>query len=68
MIYEISSKTVHRALLYPNYLSWGSLDFVLEKLEKMIDNLDPNDTRLETNITRLENEGKLCIVPSKWYV
>jgi hypothetical protein len=68
MIYEISSKTVHRALPYPNYLSWGSLEFVLDKLKKMIDNLDPNDTILKTIITKLENEGKLRIVPSKWHL
>jgi hypothetical protein len=37
---------------------------VLDELKKMPDNLDPNDTI----ITKLENEGKLRIVPSKWYI
>lgn len=68
MIYEISSKTVHRALPYPNYMSWGSLEFVLDKLKKMMDNLDPNDARLQTIIAKLENEGKLHIVTSKWHI
>jgi hypothetical protein len=67
-IYRVSSRTVHRAIPYPNYLSWGSLAFVLDKLENMIDNLNPNDTRLQTIITKLQNEGKLCIVPSSWYI
>jgi hypothetical protein len=68
VIYGISSKTVHRALPYPNYLSWGSLEFVLDKLRKMIDHLDPNDIRLQTTITKLKNEGKLRIVNSKWHM
>jgi hypothetical protein len=56
-IYRVSSRTVHRAIPYPNYLSWGSLEFVLDKLKNMIDNLDPNDTRLQNIITKLESEG-----------
>lgn len=68
MIYEISSKTVHRALPYPNYMSWGSLEFALDKLKKIIATLDPNDTRLQTIIAKLENEGKLRIVTSNWHI
>jgi hypothetical protein len=67
-IYRVSSRTIHRALPYPNYLSWGSLTFVLDRLEKMIDNLDPNDSRLGSVIARLQSEGKLCIVSSSWYI
>lgn len=67
MIYEISSLTVHKVIPIPNYISWASWMFVLDRLEKNIDNLNPMDTKLESIITKLENEGKVRIVPSKWY-
>jgi hypothetical protein len=66
-VYEVSSRTVHRAIPVANYLSWGSWMFVLDTLRKNIDNLNPLDTRLENTMKKLENERKLCIVPSKWY-
>jgi hypothetical protein len=67
-IYRVSSRTVHRAIPYPNYLSWGSSEFVLDKLKNMIDNLDPNDTRLQNIITKLKSEGIIRVVPSTWYI
>lgn len=67
MIYNMSSKTLHRAIPTANYLAWGSLRFVLNTLEKKINGLNPKDAKLERIITKLKNEGKLCIVPSKWY-
>lgn len=66
-IYSMSSRTVHRAIPTPNYLSWGSFTFVLDTLENKINDLDPEDKKLENTISKLETEGKLRIVPSKWY-
>jgi hypothetical protein len=65
MIYEVSSRTIHRAIPIANYLSWGSLRFVLDTLVKKIDNLNPMDTKLDSVITNLKNEGKLLVVPPK---
>jgi hypothetical protein len=66
-IYSLSSMTVHRAIPIANYLNWGSLTFVLDTLEKRINDLDPVDEKLENIMSELESNGKLLIVPSKWY-
>jgi hypothetical protein len=68
MVYKVSSRTVHRAIPVANYLSWGSWMFVFEMLRKKIDNLNPTDARLENTMKKLENEGKLRIVSSTWYM
>jgi hypothetical protein len=68
MVYEVSSKTVHRAIPVANYLSWGSWIFMFETLRKNIDNLNPTDARLENTMKKLENEGKLRIVPLRLYI
>ncbi len=61
-IYDMSSKTVHRAISYPNYISWGCFSFVTEELEKTIRKLNPDDVKLENIIVQLQNEEKLCLV------
>ncbi len=63
-IYDMSSKTVHRAISYPNYLSWGCFSFVTEALEKRINKLNPDDLKLENIIVRLQNEKKLRLIGS----
>jgi hypothetical protein len=66
-IYFMSSRTVHRAIPTANYLSWGSSIFVLDTLEKKINDLDPEDKKLENTISKLKSRGRLLLVPSKWY-
>jgi len=61
-IYDMSSKTVHRAISYPNYISWGCYSFVTEALEKTIGKLNPDNVKLENIIVRLQNEEKLCLI------
>jgi len=61
-IYAMSSKTIHRAISYPNYISWGCYSFVTEELEKTIGKLNPADMKLENIIVRLQNEEKLCLI------
>jgi hypothetical protein len=54
----------------------NELEFLLQECFKTIDNfrgpkqIKENDARVafDTIITKLENEGKLRIVPSKWYI
>jgi hypothetical protein len=60
-IYSMSSKTIHRALSQPNYISWGCLNFSIEQLEKMVNNLSPEEPKLKTLIEELINEEKLCL-------
>ena len=61
-IYSMSSKAIHRAISYPNYISWGCFSFVTEELEKTIGRLNPDDAKLENIILRLQNEEKLCLI------
>ena len=61
-IYSMSSKAIHRAISYPNYISWGCFSFVKEELEKTIERLNPDDVKLENIILQLQNEEKLCII------
>jgi hypothetical protein len=61
-IYDMSGKTVHRAISYPNYISWGCYSFVTEALEKTIGKLNPGDVRLENIIVKLQNEEKLRLL------
>jgi hypothetical protein len=61
-IYSMSSKAIHRAISYPNYISWGCFSFVTEELEKTIGRLNPNDEKLENIIHQLQNEEKLCLI------
>jgi hypothetical protein len=68
MIYGMSSRTVHRAIPVANYLSWGSLMFVLNTLQGKLDSLNPEDAKLESVIAKLKNEGKLVVITSKWYL
>jgi hypothetical protein len=58
----MSSKAIHQAISYPNYISWGCFSFVTEELEKTISRLNPDDVKLESIILQLENEEKLCII------
>jgi hypothetical protein len=67
MIYDVSSMKVHRAIPTANYLSWGSWMFILDTLEKKIRNLNPTDVRLENTMKKLEDKGKLRIVPLALY-
>jgi hypothetical protein len=60
-IYSMSSKTIHRALSQPNYISWGCLWFSIEQLEKMVDNLSPDEPKLKTLIEELIDDEKLCL-------
>jgi hypothetical protein len=60
-IYSMSSKTIHRALSQPNYISWGSLWFSIEQLEKMMSNLSPDEPKLRTLIHELIDDEKLCL-------
>jgi hypothetical protein len=60
-IHTMSSKASHRAISYPNYISWGCFSFVTEELEKTINILNPDDVKLESIILQLQNEEKLCI-------
>jgi hypothetical protein len=68
MTYEASSRRLHRAIQTENYVSWGSWMFMLDTLEKKINDLNPQDPRLENIMKQLEKEGKLCIVPTRLYV
>jgi hypothetical protein len=61
-IYDMSSKTVHRAISYPNYISWGCYSFVTEALEKAIAKLNPHDVQLENILIQLQNEEKLSLI------
>lgn len=61
-ICDMSSKTVHRAISYPNYISWGCYSFVTETIEKTIGKLNPGDVKLENIIVHLQNEEKLCLI------
>jgi hypothetical protein len=61
-IYAMSSKTVHRAISYPNYISWGCFSFVTEAIEKTMGKLNPDDVKLENIIVQLQNEDKLNII------
>jgi len=58
----MSSKTVYRAISYPNYISWGCYSFVTEALENTIGKLNPDNVKLENIIVRLQNEEKLCLI------
>ena len=60
-IYSMSSKTIHRALSQPNYISWGCLSFSIEQLEKMVDNLSPEEPKLKSLIRELIDDEKLCL-------
>ena len=60
-IYNMSSKTIHRALSQPNYISLGCLGFSIEQLEKMIDNLPAEEPKLKDLVNELINEEKLCL-------
>jgi hypothetical protein len=62
IIYSLSSKTIHRALAQPNYISWGCLWFVMEELEKLIDNLSPEEPNLKDLIKELINEEKIRLL------
>ncbi|MGB8934848.1 MAG: hypothetical protein WCC17_07060 [Candidatus Nitrosopolaris sp.] len=61
-IYAMSSKAIHRAISYPNYISWGCFSFATEELEKTIDRLNPDDAILENIILQLQNEEKICLI------
>jgi len=61
-IFDMSSKTIHLAISYPNYLSWGCFSFVTEAIEKTINKLNPDDLKLENTIVRLQNEEKLSLI------
>jgi hypothetical protein len=61
-IYSMSSKAIHQAISYPNYISWGCFSFVTEELEKTIGRLNPDDVKLENIILQLRNEEKLCLI------
>jgi hypothetical protein len=61
-IYSMSSKAIHRAISYPNYISWGCFSFVTQELEKTIDSLNPGDVKLENIILQLQDEEKLCLI------
>jgi len=61
-IYSMSCDTLHRAISYPNYISWGCFSLVREELEKMIDKLKPDSVNLENVIAQLQNDKKLCII------
>lgn len=60
-IYSISSRTIHRAIPQPTYISWASLSFIMEKLERMIGSLLPADSKLADLTARLISEKKLCV-------
>jgi hypothetical protein len=61
--YAMSSKTIHRAISQPNYISWGSLLFGMDELEKMISALKPDDPKLKELITELADEEKIRFFP-----
>jgi len=61
-IYSMSCDTLHRAISYPNYISWGCFSLVREELEKMIGKLKPDSVNLENVIAQLQNDEKLCII------
>jgi hypothetical protein len=58
----MASNAIHRAISYPNYISWGCFSFVTDELEKTIGRLNPDDVKLEDIILRLQNEEKLCLI------
>jgi hypothetical protein len=61
-IYWMYSKRIHRALPQPNYISWGTLWFAMEELEKMMDNLSPEEPKLKTWIKKLVDQKKLVYI------
>jgi len=61
-IYSMASNAIHRAISYPNYISWGCFSFVTDELESTIGRLNPDDVKLEDIILRLQNEEKLCLI------
>ena len=60
-IYAMSSKAIHRAISYPNYIS-GRFSFATQELEKTIDRLNPDYAILENIILQLQNEEKICLI------
>lgn len=60
----MSSKSIHRAISQPNYISWGCLSFSIDTLVKMIDNLSPEEPKLKELVKELINEEKLSLLVS----
>ncbi|MGC2570594.1 MAG: hypothetical protein WA364_03710 [Candidatus Nitrosopolaris sp.] len=60
-IYSLSSKTIHTALAYPNYLVWGSFFFSFYTVEEMFRNVSNKELALDKLISRLLSNNSLEI-------
>lgn len=61
-IYSLSSKTIHTALAYPNYLIWGSFFFSFYAIEEMFRNVTNKELALDNLISRLQSHNRLEIL------
>ena len=61
-IYSLSSKTIHTAFAYHNYLIWGSFFFSIYAIEEMFKHVSSKELALDKLISRLESHNRLQIL------
>lgn len=61
-IYSLSSKTIHTALAYHNYLIWGCFFFSFYAIKEMFEHTTNKELLLDNLISRLQSHNRLKIL------